>query len=158
MPSWRPVAEYGGAKQCALVDDEGSAFPTVSVIELKFVARGTRTMLALGDSGTMPLLMVVRQGKVAPPCAEVNCHQGYLEHLPAHLPYSLLCKEATSNNLYAHNRRCLEPCGQHQLLLLMLHRCLDLQQHLLNHPERGLHICEISPYVGPQVPIDGAGD
>ena len=128
-----------------------SAFPTAAAVELKFVARGTRTMLALGDSGLVPLLMAIRQGEVAPTCAEVNRHQGCLEHLPAHLPHSLSCKEATSSSLYAHSRRRLEPCGQRQLVLLMLHCCLDLQQPLLNLLERGLHLCEISPYVGPQV-------
>jgi hypothetical protein len=61
-------------------------------------------MLALGDSGLVPLLMVGRQGKVATPCAEVNRHQGYLEHLPAHLSHSTSCKEATSSSLYAHSR------------------------------------------------------
>jgi hypothetical protein len=67
-------------------------------------------MLALGDSGPVPLLMVVGQGDVAPPCAEVNHHQGCLEHLPAHLPHSPSCKETTSSSLYAHNRGCLELC------------------------------------------------
>jgi hypothetical protein len=119
---------------------------------LKFVTRGTRTLLALGDSGLTPLLMAVRQGKVAAPCAEVNRHQGCLEHLPAHLPHSPSCKEAMSSNLYAHNRRRLKPCGQRQLVLLMLHCYLDLHQPLLNLMERGLHLCEINPYVGPQVP------
>ena len=108
-------------------------------------------MLALGDSGPMPLLMAVRQGEVAPPCAEVNRDQGCLEHLPTHLPRSPSCKEATSSSLYAHSRRRLEPCGQRQPVLLMLHCYLDLQQPLLNLLERGLHLCEISPYVGPQV-------
>jgi hypothetical protein len=50
-PSWRPIAECSGAKQCALTNDKGNAFPTVAVVELKFVARGTRTMLALGTAG-----------------------------------------------------------------------------------------------------------
>jgi hypothetical protein len=107
-------------------------------------------MLALGDSGPAPLLMAVRQGEVAPPCAEVNRHQGCLEHLSAHLTLSVV--QATSSSLYAHSRRRLEPCGQRQLVLLMLHCCLDLQQPLLNLLERGLHLCEISHYVGPQVP------
>jgi hypothetical protein len=62
-----------------------SAFPTAAVVELKFVAHGTRTMLALGDSGLVPLLMAVRQGEVAPPCAEVNRHQGCL-------PASSICR------------------------------------------------------------------
>jgi hypothetical protein len=66
-------------------DKKGSAFPTAAVVELEFVARGTSTMLALGDSGLAHLLMVVRLDEVAPPCAEVNCHQGYLECLSAHL-------------------------------------------------------------------------
>jgi hypothetical protein len=79
-------------------------------------------MLALGDSGLVPLLMAVRQGKVEPPCAEVNRH-----HPPKHLPHSLSCKETTSSSLYAHSHRRLEPCGQRQLVLLMLHCCLDLQ-------------------------------
>jgi hypothetical protein len=61
------------------------------------------------------------------------------------LPHSPSCKEATSSSLYAHNRRRLEPCGQRQLVLLMLHCCLDLQQPLLNLLERGLRLCEISP-------------
>jgi hypothetical protein len=108
-------------------------------------------MLALGDSGPEPLLMAVRQGEAAPPCAEVNRHQGCLEHLSAHLPHSPSCKEATSSSLYAHSHRRLELCGQRQLVLLMLHCYLDLQQPLLNLLERGLHLCEISPYVGPQV-------
>ena len=109
-------------------------------------------MLALGDSGPVPLLMAVRPGEVAPPCAEINRHQGCLEHLSAHIPHSPSCKEATSSSLYAHSRRRLEPCGQRQPVLLMLHCYLDLQQPLLNLLERGLHICEISPYVGPQIP------
>jgi hypothetical protein len=92
-------------------------------------------VLALGDSGSVPLLMAGRQGEVAPPCAKVNRHQGCLEHLPAHLSHSPSCKEATNISLYAHSRRRLESCGQSQLLLLMLHCCLDLQQPLLNHPE-----------------------
>jgi hypothetical protein len=67
-PSWRSVSECGGAKQCALIDDkEGSAFPTIATLELEFVAHETRTMLALGDSGLAWLLMVIRQGEVAPP-------------------------------------------------------------------------------------------
>jgi hypothetical protein len=103
-------------------------FSTVVVVELKFVAYGTRTMLALGDSGPVPLLMAGRQGEVALPCAKVNHHQGRLEHLPAHLSHSLSCKEATSSSLYAHSRRSLESCEQCQLLVLMLHYCLDLQQ------------------------------
>jgi hypothetical protein len=69
---WRLVPECSGAKQCALADDEGSAFHTAAVVELKFVARGTHIMLALGDSGPMTLLMADRQGEVAPPCVEVN--------------------------------------------------------------------------------------
>ena len=73
---WRPVAECGGAKQCVLTDDkEGSAFPTVAIVELEFVAHETRTMLALGDNEPAWLLMVVRLGEVAPPCAVVNRHQ-----------------------------------------------------------------------------------
>jgi hypothetical protein len=84
-------------------------------------------MLALGDSGPVPLLIAVRHGEVAPPCAEVNHHQGCLEHLLAHLPDSSSCKEATSSSLYAHSCRRLEPCGQRQLVLLMLHCYLDLQ-------------------------------
>jgi hypothetical protein len=94
---WRSVAECGGAKQCALADNEGSAFPTATALELKFVARRTRTMLALGDSGSVPLLMADRQGEVAPPCVAVNRHQGCLEHLSAHLSHSPSCKEATSS-------------------------------------------------------------
>ncbi|AQK89561.1 Zinc finger CCCH domain-containing protein 58 [Zea mays] len=109
-------------------------------------------MLALGDSGPVPLLMAVQQGEVAPPCAEVNRHHGCLEHSPTHLLHSSSCKEATSSSLYAHSCRRLEPCGQPQPVLLMLRCCLDLQQPLLNLLERGLHLCEISPYVGPQVP------
>jgi hypothetical protein len=109
-------------------------------------------MLALGDSDPVLLLIAVQQGEVVPPCIEVNRHQGCLEHSPAHLPHSPSCKEATSSSVYAHSHRRLEPCGQCQLVLLMLHRCLDLQQPLLNLLERGLHLCEISPYVGPQVP------
>jgi hypothetical protein len=109
-------------------------------------------MLAVGDSGPVPLLMAVRQGEVVPLCAEINRHQGCLEHLPAHIPHSPSCKEATSSSLYARSRRRLEPYGQRQLLLLMLYCCLDLQQPLLNPLERGLHLCEISPYVSPQVP------
>jgi hypothetical protein len=77
--------ECGGAKQCTLADDkEGSAFPTVVVVKLDFIACETRTMLALGDSRPARLLMAVRQGEVAPLCAEVNRHQGCLEYLPAH--------------------------------------------------------------------------
>jgi hypothetical protein len=34
------VAECGGTKQCAFVDDKGSTFPTVVAVELKFVASG----------------------------------------------------------------------------------------------------------------------
>nr|ACG42682.1 hypothetical protein [Zea mays]ACG43845.1 hypothetical protein [Zea mays] len=68
----------------------------------------------------------------------------------AHLLHSPSCKEATSNNMQTHNHERLAQCGQRQLPLT-LHRCLDLQQPLLNHQERGLHLCEISPYVGPQV-------
>ena len=84
--SGRSVAECGGAKQCAPTDNkEGSAFLTTTVVELEFVARGTRTMLALGDNGPTRLLMVVRLGKVVPPCAEVNHHQGCPERLSAHL-------------------------------------------------------------------------
>jgi hypothetical protein len=80
-----PIAECGGTRQCALADDkEGSTFTTAATVELEFVARGTRTMLALRDSGPTRLLMAVRQGEVAPPCAEVNRHQGCLEHLSAH--------------------------------------------------------------------------
>jgi hypothetical protein len=71
---WRPIAECRGAKQCTLADDEGSTFPTAAAVELKFIARGTHTILALGDSGPTPLLMAVRQGEVTPPCAEVNWH------------------------------------------------------------------------------------
>jgi hypothetical protein len=129
-----------------------SAFPTAAAVELKFVAHRTRTVLALEDSGPVPLLMVVRQREVTPPCAEVNRHQGCLEHLPAYLPHFLSGKKATSSSLYAHSRRRPEPCGQCHLVLFMLHCCLDLQQPLLNLLERGLHLCEISPYVGPQVP------
>jgi hypothetical protein len=103
----------------------GGAFPTAAAVELKFVVRETRTMLALGDSGPVPLLMAVRQGEVTPPCAEVNCHQGCLEHPPAHLPHSPSCKEAMSSSLYAHRHRRLELCGQRQLVLLMLNCCLD---------------------------------
>jgi hypothetical protein len=95
----RPVAECGGAKKCALADNKGVAFPTAAIVELKFVARGTRTMLALGDSSSVPLLTVVRQGEVMPLYAEANRHQSCFEHLPAHLPHSPSCKEATSNNL-----------------------------------------------------------
>jgi hypothetical protein len=85
-PSWRPVAECSGAKQCALTDNkEGSAFLTTTVVELEFVAHGTRTMLALGDNGPTRLLMVVRLGEVVPLCAEVNHHQGCPERLSAHL-------------------------------------------------------------------------
>jgi hypothetical protein len=96
-------------------------------------------MLALGHSGLVPLLMADQQGEVAPPCAAINRHHGCLEHLPAHLSHSPSCKEATGNSLYAQSRRRLESCGQRQLLLFMLHCCLDLQQPLLNHPERVLH-------------------
>jgi hypothetical protein len=77
-------------------------------------------MLALGDSGPVLLLMAFRQGEVVPPCAEVNRHQGCLEHLSAHPPHSPSCKEAMRSSLYGHNRRRLEPCGQCLLLLLML--------------------------------------
>jgi hypothetical protein len=46
--------ECGGARQCALADDkEGTTFPTASAVELEFVARGTRTMLTLGDTGQL---------------------------------------------------------------------------------------------------------
>lgn len=47
-------------------DKKGSAFPTPAAVELEFVARGTSTMLALGDSGLAQLLMVVRLGEVVP--------------------------------------------------------------------------------------------
>jgi hypothetical protein len=82
-PSWRPIADCGGAKQCALTNYKGSAFPTVAAEELKFIARGTHTILALGDNGLARLLMAVRQGEVAPLSVEVNHYQGCLEHLPA---------------------------------------------------------------------------
>jgi hypothetical protein len=68
----RPVAECGGAKKCTLADNKGAAFPTAAIVELKFVARGTRTMLALGDSSSVPLLTVVRQGEVMPLYVEAN--------------------------------------------------------------------------------------
>jgi hypothetical protein len=74
-------------------------FPVVTIIELKFATRGTRTMLALGDSGPTRLVMAAEQGELAPPCAKVNRHHGCLEHLPAHLPHSLPCKEATKSSL-----------------------------------------------------------
>jgi hypothetical protein len=45
-PSWRSVTKCGGTKHCAFADDEGSAFHTVVVVELKFVARETRTIYA----------------------------------------------------------------------------------------------------------------
>jgi hypothetical protein len=81
VPSWGPVAKCGGAKKCTLVDDEGSAFPTATAVELKSIAHATLTMLALGDSRPTRLPMAVRQGEVAPLCVEVNRHQGCLEHL-----------------------------------------------------------------------------
>jgi hypothetical protein len=131
--------------------------PTAAAIELKFVTRGTRTMLALGDSGPVPLLMAGQQGEVAPPCAEVNRHQGCLEHLSVHLSHSPSCKEATSSSLYAHSCRRLEPCGQRQLLL-MLHCCLDLQQPCSTIRSEACIFARSTLMLVHKSPIDGAGN